>query len=366
MNAAFAQHHHVASNNVPFGAVQGAIQRLTTSAHERVEDIGRQFVKVRSIEEAHRHQLRELLGDAGYEELRALRQRPTDRPSGPGKRPASSADALDRRADQQRRVRELLTELKVSPDRLRAVNRESRLKVASAIPAPPTRDGQLVSLVRPYDIPREIREGKANPWTVVRPPFPGWSWYYTGWQNGFGFTPTLFLNAESGQVGNSNFLFDSDASDFDHAQIEYNSSVGFWYQMPANGRLDVWIEAQADETLHHLSVIDEWGVSDAFAWHENYLVVKADGLAQDPWQKSLTSWFKYDWDQEGVWNEDYIHHGTTSWAHLVTQNWFPKDSWVYLSVGTTSWQRTAANDMEVYSDMRFSWFVKSVWVELIV
>jgi len=213
------------------------------------------------------------------------------------------------------------------------------------------------------DVPSDIREGKANPWTVVRPPFPDWSWYYTGWHNGFGFSPTLFLDSNSGNVGNDNFLFDTDASDFDHAQIEYNASIAFWYQMPANGRLDVYIEAESQEALHQLTLVDEWGVSDAFSWQENYLAVKVDGLANDPWQKALTSWFKYDGDSEGHWANTYIPHGTIWWAHLVTQNWFPKDSWVHVTAGTTSWHRATTNDMQIWSNPRFNWFIKSVWVE---
>lgn len=117
MNTIFAQHHQVAPD-APFEVMQSAIQRLTTSTHERLEDIGRQFRTVHSIEEAHQRQLRELLGDSGYDDLRALREQPTALPVGPGKQPTSPTDVMARRADHQRRVRELLAELKVSPDRV--------------------------------------------------------------------------------------------------------------------------------------------------------------------------------------------------------------------------------------------------------
>jgi hypothetical protein len=171
------------------------------------------------------------------------------------------------------------------------------------------------------------------------------------------------LDSHTGNVGNDNFLFDTDASDFDHAQIEYNASVAFWYRMPANGRLNIWVEADAQGALHQLSLVDEWGESDAFSWQENYLAIKADGLANDPWQKALTSWMQFDGDTEGHWANTYIPHGTIRWANLQTQNWFPKDSWVRVSAGTTSWHRATTNDMEIWSNLRFNWFIKSVWVE---
>jgi hypothetical protein len=107
---------------------------------------------------------------------------------------------------------------------------------------------------------------------------------------------------------------------------------------------------------------DEWGFSDAFAWQENYIAAKVDGLNSEPWRKSLTSWYRYEGDDEGFWVNDYVHPGTTLWASLRTQNWFPKDEWVFITVGTTSWQRTTANDMQMYGDMRFTWFIKSVTV----
>jgi hypothetical protein len=363
MTNVYAQSHHLAPTDAPIEAMQHAVKAMTTAMNERVDDIGRQYREMAVIEEVCRRRLQQLIGDDGYKRLRALHKRLYERPAILPKQPESPTEVLARRDNDKRRKHELLMELKVSPEDVRSLYREMRKKIVGSIPPPPSRDGQILSLLRPFDLPSEIREGKANPWTIARAPYSDWSWYYTGWTNGFGFTPTLYLDQMSGQVGSSNCLLDNNASDFDYAQIEYNASIGFWYQMPVNGRLDIYVEAQADVTTHQLTIIDEWGESDAFSWQENYLVVKADGLAQDPWQKAMTSWFKYDNDNEGSWIYDNIHHDTTWWAHLQTQNWFPKDSWVHINAGSTSWHRAFANDMQVYSDMRFLWFIRSVWVE---
>lgn len=363
MTTVHAHQQHLGPTDAPMEAVQHAVKAMTTAMNERIDNLGRQYREMAVIEEEYRQRLRQLLGDDGYERFRALHQRSYERPGTLPKQPGSLTKIMALRVEQKRRKHELLMELKVSPEALRSLYRETRTKIVASIPPPPSRDGQILSLLRPFELPSEIREGKANPWTIARPPYSDWSWYHDGWTNGFGFTPTLFLDQNSGQVGNSNYLWDNNASDFDHSQIEYNASIGFWYLMPVNGRLDIYVEAQADVTTHQLTTIDEWGESDAFSWQENYIVVKADGLAQDPWQKAMTSWFKYDNDNEGSWTYDYIHHGTTWWAHLQTQNWFPKDSWVRINAGSTSWHRATANDMQVYSDMRFLWFIRSVWVE---
>ena len=316
MTRIFAQNHYLSPTDVPIEATQHAVKAMTTAMNERTDDIGRQYSAMEGIKEEHGRRLRQLIGEDGYERLRALHKRSTERAGILPKQPGSPAEVRARRTYNQQRKRELLLDLKVSPDDLRSLYRETRKKIVETIPPPPQYDGQISSLLRPFDLPEAIREGRANPWTIVRPPYPEGSWYHDGWVSGFSFTPTLFLDQNTGQVGNSNYLFDADAGDFDHAQIEYNTSIGFWYQMPVNGRLDIYVEAQADVTTHQFTAIDEWGESDVFSWQENYLAVKADGLSQDPWQKSLTSWFKYEDDDEGSWLYDNIHHGTTRWAHF--------------------------------------------------
>lgn len=364
MNTVFAQNYHIEPPaNAPFEALQSATQGMATAIHARIEEMQRQSREIAAIEETHHYELRKLLGDAGYDALNTLRRR-AERPKGPGKQPESHAELIARRADRQGRLRELLGELKVSPQRIRAINAEARAKIARTIPPPPAQDGQIVTGFGPYEVPSDIREARAN-WTIQRPPFPEWWWYRTGWQSGFGFAPEFLVNQQFGIVGNVNALYDTDASDFDHAQIEFGTSVGFWYLMPRNGRLDIWIEAHSDAALHSLSLVDEFGSSDAFSWQEDYLAVKCDGLANDPWQKALMSWFKFDGDSEGSWNNTYIPFGTIRWAHLVTQNWFPKDSWVQIKPGTITWHRATTNDMQIWSTLRFQWTIRSVWVDAI-
>jgi hypothetical protein len=364
MKPVFAQNYHIDPGGAPLEAVQSATNGMASSIRSRLEEMARQEREIAAIEEAHRYELRNLLGASGYDELAALRRR-EERLRGVGKQPESQAEIIARRTERKERVRALLGELKVSPDRIRALNRESRAKVAKTVPPPPTVDGHIATTTGAYDLPAEIRNGSISGWTVYRPPFPEWWWYHTGWTNGFGFAPEVLANQHVGMVGNVNALFDTNASDFDHAQIEFGTSVGFWYQMPRNGRLDIRIEAHSDAALHQLSLVDEWGASDAFSWQENYLAAKCDGLANDPWQKVLTSWMKYDGDSEGSWNLTYIPFGTIRWAQLVTQNWFPKDSWVQIKAGTINWHRATTNDMQIWSTLRFQWSIRSVWVDAI-
>src|SRR5438876_254400 len=90
-------------------------------------------------------------------------------------------------------------------------------------PMPRRHSGSPVRLVKPVEVPKAIRSGKANPWSAFRPPYQGWSWFYSWWAAGFGFDSTLYLDSAAGLVGNRNNLRDSDAGDFDVGLSDYNA-----------------------------------------------------------------------------------------------------------------------------------------------
>ena len=162
-----AHGQHLGSTDAPIEAVQHAIKSMTTAMNERLDDLARQYREMVVIEDEYRQRLRQLVGDDGYERLRALHKRSYERPGILPKQPESPIEVLARRVDQKRRERELLMELKVSPEALRSLYRATRKKITESIPPPPSRDGQISSLLRPFDLPSAIREGKANPWTIA-------------------------------------------------------------------------------------------------------------------------------------------------------------------------------------------------------
>jgi hypothetical protein len=134
--------------------------------------------------------------------------------------------------------------------------------------------------------------------------------------------------------------------------------------MPSEGFLDTWVAAESDDATHLLSVYDEWGNSRAFAWQQNYLAIKVDSaLRPGRWQKVLTFWYKFSGDTDFVRVNNYIGPGAKRWAHFVSENFFPKGTWVHAAVGTVSWQRAYSNDKKVISGLRFTWRIKAVGVE---
>ena len=263
----------------------------------------------------------------------------------------------------QESSRAFLRRLGVDHEALRAVSEETRSRLAELQPAPQLQDGKPVMLVLPRDVPAEIREGRANPWTDVRPPYAGWSWSYSWWAYDFAVSVNHFLDSAAGLVGNVVSLTDSDAGDFDVPRGEHQTSVGFWYLMPSAGLVEVWIEGQSAASHHHLSLYDEWWWSDSSTYQYDFLTLKATGASPSGVRTSQMSWFYQTGHTSGHWDNHYLCDGCAYWAHLYSDIAFPAGSWVWVEIGTKNTNYAFADDVSVYSDIDFRWFLRSVWVE---
>lgn len=368
METIYNSQSEVASHTeVPFEARHAVIEQMKASEQADIKQTGEQASTAIQIRQEHREQIQKIMGADKYEQLRAYiaEQKQNQAKSMlPPHGPDMSIEELAKL--DEKRKKEALTyirELGVNVNQLKALGEQTRKRLADLVPPAPTEQGKPVILVLPDDVPSDIRAGKANPWTIVHPPYPGWAWSYNGWLSGFSFSPALFLNQTTGLVGNSDYLSDSDASDADVGYIEYLASVGFWYQMPSTGLVEVWIEGQSGSSHHHLSLWDEWGWSDSSTYQRNYLTLKATGSSTSELRRSQMSWFYETGYTDGYWDNHYLTDGNIYWAHLFSDISFAAGSWVYVEVGMRNWNYCYANDVEVYSDVNFKWFIKSVWVE---
>jgi hypothetical protein len=326
-----------------------------------LEDRCRKTVEVQS---RHREDLRAVLGAQKYERLisftRDGRRKQAEGATGPSR----DIDAAARvRAERREASRALLTEMRINVAELKKVSEASRRRLIELVPPFPEREGRPVELVRPNDVPRAIRERKTNPWTIVTPPYAGWAWSYAGYLGGFSSSKARFLSASSGQVGSSNGLSDGSAGDFDIGEMEYNTSIGFWYRMPSAGLIEVWVEAQCSAAHHHVTLYDEVGWSDSFCLQRDYLTLKTSGSVPDQQKESRMSWFDVDGYTSGNWDQHYLTDGNTYWAHLFSAAAYPANENVYVRVGTRTYNKCFANDVSTYSTADFRWFIKSVSVE---
>jgi hypothetical protein len=327
--------------------------------------------KVNAIMDDHRKAIERLTGADKYKQFRqyiitekgkqaeSLLSLNLKNPEGLGIFPE---DTRRLQVQRQEASQAFLRRLGIAVEKIHAVNKSTRTKLKRLVSPTPTKDGKPVILILQDSVPSDIRAGKTNPWEIKTPPYPGWAWDYSGYVAGFSFEPTLYLDSPSGLVGNNNYLWDSSASDFDYGFVGYNTAVGFWYKMPKAGLVEVWIKAQCAHNLHYCALYDEWGWSDSSVYQRDYLTMKATSPSSDVLSMSQMSWWYEDGYNSGFWSNHYLTEGSTYWAHLYSDVSFQKDAWVYVLVGTRTWNYCFANDVEVYSDAKFKWFIQAVYV----
>lgn len=265
----------------------------------------------------------------------------------------------------------LLRKLGVELSALKALNEAHRNSIEQFLPASPMRDGQIVSLILPENVPEDIRLGAtkaaaapAIAWSTYRPPYVGRGWSYSWYSSGFGVSFDRFLDSNSGLVGSWTNLTNGDAGDSDAAWVDYRTSVGFWYQMPAAGLLDVWIEGQPAKDRHSIFLSDEWGWSDSSVAQRNYLTLKGTaGNTSSGVSLAEMSWLTPNGYTDGHWDNEYLTIGASYWAHLYSDISFAAGQWVYVEIGNRNWNYAYANDVSTYSFTDFRWYLKSVWIK---
>jgi len=265
--------------DVPFETRRAVTEgRLSTQLAE-VRQVGEDARKMKSIVEENYHQVVNLLGADKYEKLRAyVRDQRRYRaeyffPSGG---PEMSKDEVNRfRREQREKSEAFLRQLGVDPKGLRSLAERKSARIRELSPPHPTRDGKRVMILPPSQVPADIRAGKTNPWTLFSPPYASADGRSDGFADGFDFIPTALLDSRIGLVGNISYLRDSDASDNDYGYVKSCMTVPFWYQMPAAGLIEVWIEAISKGSNHRLSLFDEFGWSDSMVNQHNYLTLNA-------------------------------------------------------------------------------------------
>jgi hypothetical protein len=353
--------HH---KDVPFEARQSVIEQRSLSEHADVMRFGEQARKANLIVQEHKEQLTNLMGSSKYEQFRAYvaeQKRYQAELFFPPRGPQMTLDEQARiRHERREKSLAFLQKLGVEATQIQKLNKRFRDRMEEF--APPTSD-KLAPVLLPSDVPSGILAPTAA--TIMRPPYAGGVWGWTNIYNaGFTFNPTLQLDRNTGLVGNISQLVDSDASDNDVAVYEFTALVQFWYRMPTPGLVSVWLEAESRNCQHDVSMIDEFGWSDADVTQRNFFVLRATVGGGGGRVDNQSCWFFVNDQSEGHWQARYFNIGQTYWHNIVSDSHtvFPAGAWVLVEVGTQNWQSSFANDVEVYSTMHFEWILKSVQV----
>lgn len=366
----FFQSNMSPTRDIPRNDYQAIMERLKESELNQLKLHGERMKQVNKIKESHENKLVQLIGKKKMKRFREfladLQRSKSDILLPPG----NTRDGYDKwQKIHLRHISEanaFLKEAGVDYQKLKEINLSIQAQYRNLLPDTPTQDGNPLTILLPEEISFSDNGSPNENATIIRPPYPfglELAHDYRDIDDNFAYRPSYVMNATTGLVGGSSILENSNASDWDSAVTEYDTMVGFYYQMPATGLLEVWIEVQSSLSKNHLNLKDEFGWSDASAYQVNYLVMTAFSASQTS-EPKLCEMSRFDVEDEtdGFWNLSPLTDGNTYWAHLFSSVPFEEGENVMVLVGTRNFHSSISNDVEVNSVMEFNWFIRSVYL----
>lgn len=205
-----------------------------------------------------------------------------------------------------------------------------------------------------------------NRWFLFRPPFFGFLFsddFVT--TSNFRADNLLFLHPPSGLVGNQASMNCDDSGSFDLASVTSESQIAFAFVPPRAGLIEVLIDVQSTFGTHHIEIEDEWGFSSAFCNQNNYLMMNVLHPNVPTPSLALMSNLFEDTDGDDLTaDRENLTRGQHYFAQLFSSGPVPAGQSVIVTVGTRTFDKARANDMELHSWTNFQWFISSVEVRI--
>jgi hypothetical protein len=221
-------------------------------------------------------------------------------------------------------------------------------------------DAYLVAdLTMPPGDAAEEPSPTSNPWKWYLPPY-GWQWSNILWFSGT--AGSRWKDVHSWTTSGEMRLFSMQqlfgASDADASHIEAMTEIGFWFQMPAAGLVEVWAYLQDINTDYTGQLWDESGCSDAdvrqlariYIWTSNSV------------ERYITHVDFKRGEQEGAWANYYTSPGSINSRHFFSNKAYAAGEWVAVTIGLQDSNYFWLNDMACKSVMTSQWFVKAAAV----
>jgi hypothetical protein len=364
----FSQHY------MPFDpAVPDADRRMAEEVAEDYDRRQRNASETRAdrlseIAERGTRQIRELLGAENWlslrRRMRGERTRFRDLLQPPEGLTADYA-ALD--AQRRANVQAYVDSLHIDVAQLRRIIAETKAAVQAVLPHTEADSGYAAWLHDAQGPTTGERTGTDDPhaWTPFRPPYPSFQQGFDPHNlGGFRVSRVHAVDPVAGLVGHEIMLDNNDASDFDNGWAVVDTQIGFNFQAPATGVVEIFIEARCGRGLHELRVVDEWGVSDSSTSQENFLM--AHVLHPNVTAPSFASMSRFRWntDNTAVVSREFLAQGGLFTARLFSNGPIQQGQTVHIRAGTRGGDGSITNDMEINSKSTFRWFIGTVWVRI--
>ena len=341
-----------------------ALGRLTTARYNAfLSNMESRNAAILEVLEQSRNALTARIGSANLKRFREFSR--TERASNYGlgslahdeRAPARLAAA--RRASTAQAAK-LMQEANLKPSDLRPLN-SALLQRVSEINARTSRGKGHLEVVSEAQVPARVLKG--NPYTVRKPPFDGWEWWYSWWWDGFGDDPEFihYTNSQSGSVGHRSQWEVWDAGGWDFYTLSVYSSVGFWLKPAKAGKLDLWIKNRCGGARYKVYWYDEAGWSDfGDNMFSSWTVNLSSGTSDEDETPMWEMHFNGPNDEEKTLSGDIVPPNTVGWLHMTTSDAIPANVWTYVKIGTYDTHQMLSDDVSLDSIMKNRWYFEEV------
>lgn len=360
--------------------VEKALQERAQLAQSAAD---RQAARAERARDAAAKALRDSLGAGGHKALREFLQaeraalvQALQPPAGLGKTAVSLRRARSRKAEAA------LRGLGADKAKLAAIAAQYHEALAGVGPEPKSTPGfhlrgnlkkwrglsKLHAATFDWDTLGDIEPDTSDPhrWFVYQPPFFGFNFRWVPVHNDHFVVDRLHhCDPAAGLVGHEVTMdTPDDVDDFDYASGQADTQIAFGFVPPKMGVIEVLIDAQNVECRHELRTEDRWGWSGLKTSQINYLSL--DVLHPNTPNISLAqmSAFVKDTADDTFTVQNNLVLGDHYFAQLRSSGPLPVGRSVVVCIGTRSFDKSGANDVDIHSLSRFRWFIRSVEVRV--
>lgn len=198
-------------------------------------------------------------------------------------------------------------------------------------------------------------------WVAYAPPYDGYFWSYNWEHSDEPDDPVLtrYLNQNNGRIGSSISTRLKGADNDDSLNAEYYTALKIWHQVPAAGKLEVYLAIRFAKSTYSGSIVDEFGLSDATLnqWAQPQLrILDPDGK----WDIQTSSMFNILRTVHGgesklwtTWDKEVSTPNDIHWYYFKTDRSFSAGSWLLLeaAIKNVTWFLSDDESITTLSDL---------------
>lgn len=260
----------------------------------------------------------------------------------------------------------------VQPQTFEEINRRYLPSLEQIVPAKP--QAGLLKIVPEEKVPLDIRNHTTNPWSYFYPPYEGSSWSYS-WSVYGSIDLYRTENHLNGFFGQSVNHSRSGASDFEPSWLHSDQFMGFWYNAPKAGKLELWAILKASAVQIRFNLDWECCYSRAKHEWEGYFKVKVGGteVIERIWREyyeiycSIFSFYECDYSWIGYpicdQTSQEIRPNTTWWVYAEVPNIVA--GWNWIDVGAQVYMYTFLNDYSSESKLVHYYTIPQVTLRVV-